>query len=427
MKYIKKTLSNGMTIILAPMKQTQIICMGFFIKAGSRNETSEDSGIAHFLEHMMFKGTKTRSAEKLFYELDTAGALYNAGTTTQNTNYYIYGNCDDTKKLLDIVLDIYINPYFPEKEINKEKKVIIEEMRMRTDMPMMKLYIAMHKKIFHGTSLSREVIGTKESVMGLKKRDLVIFRETFYKPDNTVFVITGNFNPELIYKSLSKVLDNLTNPSLEIKNYENEKDIIIKQMMNQDQPYVYIKKNLLYQQVYIMLVFPIYDFYKYRSKEVDLLSELLSSGFSSRLTRALREQNGITYNSTSYPISYSDVGLFIIQMVINPIEFIKGIKIVFRELKKLKEETISDEEMQKIIKTLKNDNIFSRISPIDMLNYYGFNFLENRNFKPHEHENIDDIKKTDLRALAEEIFVRDKINLFIYGNIEETNFDFIDL
>src|SRR5439155_15146655 len=143
MKYTKKILDNGITIVLAPMKTTNIITAGFFLKVGAINETDQNNGIAHFLEHMMFKGTEHRTSTEIFRQLDVIGAEYNAATTMENTYYYIYGNSDDTKKILDVMLDIYINPVFNTSEINKEKKVIIEEMRMRYDRPTMKLYDVM--------------------------------------------------------------------------------------------------------------------------------------------------------------------------------------------------------------------------------------------------------------------------------------------
>ena len=430
MKYIKKILDNGITIIMVPQATTQLIAMGFFVKAGSRNENNETNGIAHFLEHMMFKGTSTRSADKLFWELDMLGAYYNAATTTQNTYYYIYGNSDDTKKLLDIMLDIYINPQFNTKEIEKEKKVIIEEMRMRNDMPLVKLYSGIHRKIFKGTSLARDIIGKPETILNFNQKDLLNFRKSLYKPNNTVFVITGNFNPMPIYKMIVPVLKPLENPSVAALTYFDEKPIIIKNMMAQEEPYVYIKKNTMYQQVYILLVFPLYDMYKTKYREINLISNLLTTGFSSRLNKSLREDNGITYSLTSYPIIYSDSGMFIIQIILNPDELVTGLKILFAELKKIKDHLVTKDEITKIINITKNESIFSFTQPFDMLTYFGLNFLSDRNFKPEikkEFESLKKITRTRLQKVATDIFVRDKINLFIYGNTNETNFDFIEL
>ncbi|MEM0354219.1 MAG: pitrilysin family protein [Thermoplasmata archaeon] len=425
MRYLKKILKNGLTIILVPMKNTKIVTIGFFVKVGSRNETSENSGIAHFLEHMLFKGTKNRDVNKLFNELDTLGANYNAATTNQHTYYYIYGNSDDTKHLLDIMLDIYINPLFSSREISREKKVIIEEMRTRFDMPLTKLYSIVHKKMFRGTSLARDVVGEPGTIVKITRRELVKFRRTYYIPKNTIFVMTGNFSPYPIYRIIAPILNLLENPNTIPLDYSGEKSIILKNMMNQSEPYIYVKISDQYSQSYVLLVFPLYDMYDKKHHQIDLLSCLLSSGFSSRLKKALRGNHGITYTVTSYPIVYSDCAIFLIQLISNPEFLSKGIKIIITELKKIKNIIITKDEMRKIINITKNENIYSLIQPVEVLTYFGINFLTNPNFKPNligDIRKIEKIKRTEIREIAREIFVREKINLYIYGNVKNTNF-----
>jgi predicted Zn-dependent peptidase len=251
-----------------------------------------------------------------------------------------------------------------------------------------------------------------------------------YKPENTIFVVTGNFSPEPIYKIVEKTLGPLENSSDSAITYFNEKPIIFKNIGEQKEPYVYIKKNTHYQQVYVIFAFPIYDLYSYQSNEIDLLTQLLSAGFSSRLNKALRENKGITYVSTAYPIVYSDCGLFLVEMVLNPSELIKGLKIVLKELKKIKNEPMTSQEMIKIINVTKNETIYTLVKPIDMLTYFGINFLLSRDFKPNIEKDFNDLKKvtrSQVQKVAKEIFVWEKINLFMYGNIEETDFNFLNL
>ena len=430
LKYSRKKLDNGLLTIFVPIKKTDIITMGFFVNAGSRNENDKNAGVAHFLEHMMFKGTANRKSNQLFDELDSLGTVYNAATTTQYTYYYVYGHTNDTKKILDIMLDIYINPTFETNEINKERKVIIEEMRMVSDVPMMKLYAAAHKKLFANTSLERDIIGTNQSVLNLKKKDFMNFRQTMYRPDNTVFVVVGNFNPVPIYSVIRRALKSLNIPNTPIHTYLDEKSTILDNMNKQTEPYVFAKRNKFLQQAYVLLAFPLFDLYKKYHTEIDLISQLLTAGFSSRLTRALRSDKGITYNINSYPVTYSDTGLFIIQLAVNPTEFIKCIKILFKELKKIKERLVSKDEHKKIINVTKNEEIFSMTRPVDMLTYFGLNFLSDENFKPNPKQDIRDLKKTtreNIKKTANQIFDRSKINLFVYGNLNETNYNFIKL
>lgn len=427
MEYTMKILDNGLNIVFNPIENSQTISIGFFIKAGSRNEDDETSGIAHFLEHMMFKGTKNRSTDKLLNELDFIGASYNAATTTQITYYYVYGNSDDTKKLLDIVLDIYMNTVFEDKEIKKEKQVVIEEMRLRSDNPIIKLYSAVHKKIFIGTSLARDIIGNTQTLMNFNKKDLINFRSSLYKPENTVFVISGNFNSSPILKMIGPILSELKNSEKLPHTYFHEQKIIFKNMSEQKEPYVSLEKNISLQQVYALIIFPIYDMYSYRNNEIDLISYLLSSGLSGRLSKALREKNGITYSSNAYIVAYIDSGMYVIQIIVNPTSLDKAINIILTELKKLKKTYVTDEEMNKIINIAKNETIFSLVSPLDMMAYLGINFIYDRNFNPDLKKKFSKLKKItkeEIKDIANEIFVKNKINIFLYGNTDKTKFDF---
>lgn len=430
MKYIKTKLKNGLCCVLVPTKATKIITIGFFIKVGSRNETDENSGIAHFLEHMMFKGTLNRTAEQLFDELDMLGAVYNAATTTEYTYYYVYGNSNDAKQLLDIMLDIYINTKFITSEINKERKVIIEEMRMRADSPLVKLYHQVHKKMFSPTSLSRNVIGNIQTITNLKKRDLEYFRSTTYQPENTIFVVTGNFVPEPILRIIKKPLQTIKKCEYPMKLYTEEKSIILNNMSSQKNPYYYVKQDQTLQQAYVLIVFPMYDLYNNYSEQISLLSQLLSAGFSSRLNRSLRENNGITYVSGSYPISYTDCGLFMIQMVLNPLILVPGLKIVFSELKKTKTELMTENEMKKILNFTKNSSLYSLTRPTELLKYIGINFLTDKDFKPNikkEFNKLQTVTRAQIKEIAGKIFLEEKINLFIYGNTDICDFSFVRL
>ncbi len=446
MKYIKKILSNGITIVLVPMKTTNVITAGFFLKAGSRDEDDDTNGMAHFLEHMMFKGTKSRTSTELFKQLDTIGAEYNAATTMENTYYYIYGNSADTKKILDIMLDIYINPIFSTSEINKEKKVIIEEMKMRYDRPYMKLYSAMHSKMFESTPLARDIIGTEENILNFKKKDFVNFRNELYQPESTVIVVAGNFNPAVVYKWIEKAVKPLKNNNLvEVDSDSGSdsdlddsddlpmstKEIIFENMSAQTEPFIHINENNSVEQVYLLMAFPLLDMYKKYNREIELLAHVLTSGSSSRLYASLREKKGITYGSSSEPFVYTDAGVFVIKTIINPTEFIPGLKIIFKELRKLKNNPIDKDELKKAVNITNNETLFSLARPIDYLIYFGSNFLENREFKPdieNEMAKLKKVKRDTIQKVASDIFTKSKLNMFLYGNIKKnTDFDFIKL
>ena len=437
MKLYKKTLDNGMTIALVPMTNVATVTAGFFVKAGGRNETDENNGIAHFLEHMMFKGTKTRSSKDVLYQISMLGLNYNAYTTNEETVYFMSGDPNDTKKILDLVLDIYINPVLTTKDIEVEKKVIIEERRMRYDAPYAKIWRAMYKKFFNGTGLERDLLGSEDNILSFNRANFVDFRKTYYQPSNCIFVVAGNFNHNLISKLVSKPLSKVKNCECEQITYEHEKKIILENMAKQDQPYVNIKKNMTYQQIYFVMAFELGELYDDYGVEIDVLTDILARSSSSRLNNALRERQGITYGSGSGVLSYSDCAVLYINFALHPNQLETAIKTTLSELRKLKSQLVTDDELKMTISHRKNDVLFSNESSYGTFSAVGNALLKDRDekiiFAKKESyakkmiAELKAIKAKKIQDLAKKIFIREKINIFMYGNVAQTKFDYIDL
>ncbi|AGF85495.1 Zn-dependent peptidase [Moumouvirus goulette] len=424
MDYHEKILSNGMKLVFIPNTNLPIISMGFFIKVGSRNEIKDNNGIAHFVEHMLFKSTKNRTSTELYDQLDTLGATYNAGTTSDYTFYYFTGNSANILTLLGILFDIYMNPLFLESDISLEKKVIIEEKRVLSDSPIVMLQSQLHKKMFIKTSLEREIIGTVDTINNMTRDDLINFYKCMYQPNNTIFIIVGNFNPAFIYGNIKNTLSQISNINFTsadcVTNYFYEKSIILNNMEIQSKPYYYIKQLTELKQIYMFLAFPLYDLYNEYDLEIDFISLILSGGSSSRLTKKLREDNGITYMIKSWPIVYEDTGVFVIQLVVNPIELEKTFRIISKILTDIKINMISDKELKKIINLSKNELINSLIQPLDILLYIGSNYISNNNFKFNLQEifnNYQNVTPEKILDICRKIFIYEKLNLLMCGNI----------
>lgn len=386
----------------------------------------EHNGIAHLLEHMLFKSTINRNTNILFKQLDTIGATYNAATTAEQTYCYLSGSSDNTMFLLDILLDIYLNPKLSNSDIIMEKKVIIEEMRMRSDSPLTKLYSQLHRQIYCNTSLERDIIGNINTISKINSKNLREFHQKFYQPKNTVFVIIGNFNPILIYKNIKPILSSMINNNFNsryLDNYYDEKKIIISNIKKQFEPKIFVKQQPELNQIYLLMAFPILEINDQELIIIDLITQLLSGGFSSKLSKALREDNGISYTSISYPVLYQDSGIFIIQLIINPEKLYNAINIIGNVLSEIKKNLITSQELEKIINTHKNELIFSMTNPLKILTYIGINILSNENFKinlKHNFAKIKKIKPLELRNFCRKIFVPEKLNLMIYAG---TNYD----
>lgn len=427
MKFNKVILDNGMTIAMMPYSKIDKIGIGFFVGVGARNEESDENGISHFLEHMMFKGTENRTGLEIDNDLDSIGAIYNAVTSMSYTYYYFISHEKHLKKLADIVLDIYSNNKINKKDFEKERMVVIEEMYMRQDNPEYKLSRMSCNKFFKNSSYSRPVIGSEENLRSFTKSDLVKYRKKFYRPDNTIFVVYGNFEKNYVSKLFTSHLKNLTNPDNIILTRNYDINTILGNMHSQEKPYIHFYKNIYLSPVYVEIDFPTFDLYNKHYLELDAITYILSTGFSSRLTHALRVSKGITYNNSSEIVSYGGISYLSISFTTRPETCQEAINIVLKELKRLKKKEISNEE----IKRIKND--FN--APPDPINFgkvhqnmvnAGINLLFNRSYVPELNTkkikpkpvkiSADNIKK-----LSNIIFKKDKLNVFVYGNVTSTD------
>ncbi len=202
-KVYKKIFKNGMKLLGIPTK-SNIVSIGIYVNIGSRYESKNNHGVAHFLEHMMFKGTKNISGKELSLKLDSVGAVYNAGTSYEYTYYYIYGHKNDINLFIDLIFDLYFNPKFDDDDIKKERQVVLEELQMSNDSISNIIYDILHKKTFSNSNLSRNILGTQSSIKSLTKEKLKDFRNKYYVPNNSLVVISGGFEPNKIYSKIDE-------------------------------------------------------------------------------------------------------------------------------------------------------------------------------------------------------------------------------
>lgn len=430
MEHISKTLNNGICLIFVKSNVKDTIAVGFFVKAGSRNETDDNSGIAHFLEHMMLKGTKARTPDKIFYQLDKMGTNYNAVTSNELTHYYIYGTASYTHEIIDILVDIYCNPVFSPDEINRERQVIFDEARMRMDSPNYSLIMQLHTTMFKSTSLGRSILGTVDTLNSISQLDLINFRNIWYNPTNTVFVIVGDFDDSIIQLMIKKLSGISNNDLIEsAPTYINEGKHIHDIMRQQKIPNIKIISDSNLQQTYVLIAFPMFDLYEYKNLEIDLIAQILTSGFSSRLSKTLRELHGLVYDISSYPMVYSDASVYLIQFTTSSVKLELALTMLFDELHKIKTTLVDSDELEKAINITKTEKLYSLINPLNLLVYFGTTFLYNRYYKVDTNAYINklqQIKAEDIQKISDNIFNPDRLNLFIRGQkyTGNINFDF---
>lgn len=418
---IKGEVSNGMRILLIKTNSINLVSVGMFIHAGSRYENAHNNGIAHFLEHMTYKGTKRRNADKLNKDLDNVGAQYNAATSYEYTHYDIHGLSKDVNLFLDIIVDIYYNPSFKKNDINTEKSVVIEEMNMYKDDHTRVLDDIFNQKMYSNTSLEMPIIGTEKNVKRFTKKDLIDFKEKFYTHDNSILVISGDINIKKLPKQLEKVFTKYA------KKFKNPKCVQQQFLITpQKRPYLFIKhikKPCSLSQTLVYISFRTFGNNHPYSGITDLLADILSNGSSSRLFTLLRNKLGVTYFNNTYNDQYKDFGSFVISLGVDPKRVNEVIKAVLHEITKLKKKSIPKKELEKIQNIRETDIILKLQNPSDYLFYYGFEELYSNSKDPfsieHQIKSINEVSSKDIKNVCNEIFTPNRLNIFVYGDFNK--------
>lgn len=430
----RKILNNKLRVILIPIEHTDTVAIGIFVKIGSRYETENNNGIAHFLEHMMFKGTNHYPGNNLSEVLDSVGAIYNAETSHELTSYYVHGHKNDIDLFIKIMIDIYKNPLFREDDIVTERGVVYEELNMYKDDPSDLLDNSLHETLFGNSSLKYPILGNKKVLMSISRKDLLSFRKKFYVPERTVFVISGGFDRKIIFPLLESQLSKISNGTHDII-------IPIQDPIIQTKPNIkFIQKQDIAQTI-VILAFKSHSFFSIYSDVYDIIGDILASGSSSRLFNLLRNKMGATYFSYAGNVSYTYEGVFTIHIGVDNKRVDEVIQKVIEELQKMIKKGITKEELQKAKKIRITAFALGLQTPQDLMNYYGSQEIMYRVGAVPQHiqsktnvlTRIKDYENIDLDTVNEvikDLFREEKLNIFVYGNdkvkLDNVNFNFIE-
>jgi predicted Zn-dependent peptidase len=412
MKFSKKVLNNGLRIVTIPMKDNPTVTVLVLVEAGSKYETKKVNGISHFLEHMCFKGTTKRpKAIDISKELDALGSQYNAFTAQEYTGYYAKSDARHFKQILDIVSDIYLNSTFPEAEMQKEKGVIIEEINMYQDMPNRHVQDLVMELLYGDQPAGWNVAGEKENIIQMKRDDFVKYKSQHYLPEATVIVVAGQVSEKEALAETKKIF-------AKIKSGKKSKKLKVKEA--QTKPALLIK-NKQSDQTHFVLGVRSFDFFDKKSPILSVLSGVLGGGMSSRLFQKLREEMGVGYYVRAYNDTYTDHGFFQISAGVDNKRIFEVLEVVLDECKKLINDEVSTEELNKVKECLIGNMKLSLESSDDIANFYGGQELLKREIKDAEHKasEIRKVTATEVRKLAQEIFKNTNLNLALIGPFDE--------
>lgn len=345
----KTSLSNGLRIVTEQIDSVKSISVGIWVKTGSRNETKEQAGVTHFLEHMLFKGTKSRTAFDIALSMESVGGFLNAFTSSEYTCYYARCVDQEIDRALDVLSDMVLNPSFPEEEVEKEKKVVIEEMKMYRDSPDDYLFEEFTTKMFDGHQLGRPILGFEETVSSFTREDLYNYMKDRYRPGNLLVSVAGNVNHDKVVELVSSYFESL--PASEVVNEEQpmkemSTDKLLLTKAIEQTHYLLGRRgmNFNHDDKYLLL----------------LANTVLGGGMSSRLHQNVREKYGYCYSIQTFNQSYSDSGIWGVYVGTDK-EYVEHVhELVVAELNKIREELVPEKELKEAKSQLKGKLLLSQ-------------------------------------------------------------------
>jgi len=404
----KVTLKNGLRIIIVPQKCTQAVTSLVLVGTGSKYENKEISGISHLLEHLLFKGTKKRPNQISISEpLDRVGGIYNAFTGEDYTGYYAKVDAKHLDLALDVISDIYLNSKLDANEIKKEKRVVIEEINMYQDHPSSYVQILWTKLLYGDQPAGWHIAGTKESVLGISRKNILDYMNTQYTADNTIVCIAGNVSVDLAVKKVKKYFSKAR------ENKNIEKAPVIEK---QSSPNVLIE-NRNTDQTHFCLGVRTYNMFHPDKYVLELLSLILGGMMSSRLFIEVREKLGLAYYIKTDNSSDPDAGFLVVQAGVDNTRVGLAVKAVLKEFDKLKKKKISLKEINKAKDHFKGKMALLFEASDAQASFYGAqDLLEKKILTPSQiYGKINKVSINDIQRVAKDIFRSENLNLALIG------------
>ena len=415
MKYNTYTLNNGLRIIHLPSDSKVVYC-GYQINAGTRDEMAGEEGLAHFCEHVTFKGTERRKAWHILNCLESVGGDLNAYTNKERTVYYAAILKEHIARAVDLLSDIVFHSIYPQAEIDKEVEVICDEIESYNDLPAELIYDEFENILFKGSPLGHNILGTAEQVRTFKTEDATRFTKKLYRPDNAIFFAYGDIDFKKLVKLLEKVLvSNLSEEGSE-KSFEAETPNSSLPTFNSliEGQTIVMQKNT--HQAHVMIGTRAYDVHDNRRMPLYLLNNILGGpGMNAKLNLALREHNGLVYTVESTMVAYGDTGTWSIYFGCDEHDLKRCLRLVRRELDKLMEKPLSESQLKAAKKQIKGQIGVACDNRENFALDFGKSFLHYGWEKNVDrlYEQVDEITSEQMQAVAKELFDKDRLTTLI--------------
>ena len=440
MKYNTYTLDNGLRIIHLP-SDSQVVYCGYQINAGTRNEEPGEEGLAHFCEHVTFKGTERRKAWHILNCLESVGGDLNAYTNKEGTVYYSAILKEHIARAVDLLSDIVFHSIYPQAEIDKEVEVICDEIESYNDSPAELIYDEFENILFKGSPLGHNILGTAEQVRAFKTEDALRFTQKLYRPDNAIFFAYGDID----FKKLVKLLKTLNfehgtlnfmnsktseTPTAEMEagdaNHKVQSSLFKVQSKEVQSSKFNVQSKVAGQtivmqknthQAHVMIGTRAYDVNDDRRMPLYLLNNMLGGpGMNAKLNLALREHNGLVYTVESTMVAYGDTGTWSIYFGCDEHDVKRCLRLVRKELDKFMQKPLSDAQLKAAKKQIKGQIGVACDNRENFALDFGKSFLHYGWEKNVDrlYEQVDEITAAQIQAVAQELFDKDRLTTLIF-------------
>ncbi len=410
----KTILDNGIKIVTQNMPHFHSVSMGVWVNVGAREESPEESGLSHFIEHMIFKGTQRRTAYQIAKEFDSIGGQTNAFTSAENTCYHAKVMDTHLEIMVDILSDIFLNSVFNEKEFENERAVILQEIGMMEDSPDDYIHFLSGSNFWGENSLGRSVLGSRENIRNFDANSLKGFFQRFYQPERIIISAAGNLEHNHLVDIVGPVFES-------IRPGNGFPDRMTSDGCSQVNVHY---KDL--EQVHICLGTKGMSITDPRKYEYSLLNTILGGNMSSRLFQEIREQRGLAYAVYSFISSYVDTGMFGVYAGVNPDNAFKSVELILNELLKIKKVRIDPDELRYAKEFTKGNLMLASESNDNQMVRMAQNETHYGRYIPLEDvvNNIEAVTENDIRNLAESLFSPHRFALTLLGPVtDKTVFD----
>ena len=396
---------TGIEVIFDKLESISTCSVGVFVKTGSRDESDTEEGISHVLEHMIFKGTPTRSYFEISEEIDYLGANVNAHTTKEETVFYINALTQFLGKSVDILFDIVTNSTIDEKELEKEKDVIVEEIKMYKDSPDDLVFETNYADCING-QYGKPIIGTEESVKGFTAEEIRKYYRERYTKDNILIVVSGNFDKDEIIQKINEYFGKLADTKVDRREKIDFSFNAGKKTVSKD-----------INQVNICISHKSEDYNSEKKVYTDILSNIIGGSMSSRLFQEIREKNGLAYSVYTYNQYYLSGGLTSTYIGTNLESYEKAIEITLLEFKKLRENGVTEDELQKSKNKYISRISFAMENPRSRMGILGNYYIRKNEILDTEKlkNKVNAVKLEDVNNFARMKYLEE--NITVLGNI----------